>query len=257
MGYLRSWQPAVHTIFFVMMIGEAVAQDRCADLDPTTDAVGYQVRTDDERCEGFYRSPIRDAAIEIVSLTLGSVLYNLETDHSLTVSVPQSLGTVAGEINIRSVALPLGVYYRMDARVASGGAMTWPLDHILKPAKLGAAAIGIFGWIGEGKPELYMPVAVAVESNKTPPVASRSDGILLSLRFPVDVDTLQWRFWVDGKERELDLSWRSGVAQGLRTGETATLTIPDGESAVLILEIAVRRADTGEWRKRKIRLLRP
>src|SRR3954465_3033639 len=61
----------------------------CASVQPIPGAVGYQSRSGDVRCEGFYQSPVAATALELLSLTLGPIEYQLKDNSFVYVLAPE------------------------------------------------------------------------------------------------------------------------------------------------------------------------
>jgi hypothetical protein len=141
----------------------AAAGDRpCADLPPEHGPLGFQRRSNGDRCEGFFKSNVSGEALSVAFLMAGQL--------------PEaSFVEVAGagpdrEINVRAVALPLGTYYRMDAVVTPGKPLRWPLSEVVTASRsLKNTDLGLYGWFGDPGRPIYVPVRATAlgESSNT------------------------------------------------------------------------------------------
>jgi hypothetical protein len=76
---------------------------------PIAGGLGYALREPDVRCEGMYQSPVGARPLELVSLLIGSLVFNAARDRLLIVSAPSSSG-VSASLHVRAVQLPLRVH---------------------------------------------------------------------------------------------------------------------------------------------------
>ena len=134
--------------------GMALAADAdrpCASLPPEHGPLGFQRRSDGDRCEGFFRSNVSGESLSVAFLMSGLL------PESSFVEV-----TGAGpdrEINVRAVALPLGTYYRMDAVISPGKPLRWPLSEVVTASgSLKSTDLGLYGWFGDAGRPTYVPV---------------------------------------------------------------------------------------------------
>jgi hypothetical protein len=121
-----------------------------AACDPTLAAIpgadGYKERTNGERCEGLFFSPVSGSAIELVSLTRGPFRYDLKQQPNLSLKLAAPSADAARPSHIRAVGIPLGLYYRMDADILANQTVTWPVKEVLAPNRLTSDQIGIFAF---------------------------------------------------------------------------------------------------------------
>jgi len=232
----------------LMMAGSAAVLAQTVDiacderLAPIPGSMGYQKRTTVPRCEGMYQSPVRAISLDVVSFLLGRLAFDLERDPQLIIVVPNASNLIGEAVHIRATGLPLKTYYRMDAAVAPGGQMPWPIQEVLKPLQLGPNRIGLFGWLGDETDKTYVPLIVNAEGAAVP----SGEAAELKLRSPVDLERVLWR------SRHEDLtasesSWQQ-IGTGLvRAGRTITVKLPPGPPAKLRVEFSAKRANMDDW----------
>src|SRR5688572_24125356 len=109
------------------------ASPRCdTSLRAIADATGYRARAGDPRCEGVFESPVSVTELEVVSVTVGALSFDIDVHHEVVVAPPDLKGLNAKAVNVRAVALPLRTYYRMDAVLAPGEIFHWPLAAVVR-----------------------------------------------------------------------------------------------------------------------------
>lgn len=214
-------------------------------LTPIAGHVGYTVR--DNRCEGFYVSPVSAPSLELISLLRGALRYDLAASEQLHITAP-NLGTMAtGPLQVRAVARPLRTYYRMDAVLPANGRLVWPVRDVLLPSHLHADRIGVYGWVGTEMKKLFVPLRVAPQgapASKTP--------IEVMVRSSVDLDRLVWRIAApDGQAS----AWEQGGGK-VAAGQPVTITLPEGPPMVLRLDIAAKTENRDSWAKLTLQLIR-
>src|SRR4051812_38694212 len=85
-------------------------QGNCPGLTPIPGPDGYQLRRAGERCEGLYSSQVSAPPIELVSLTLGQLEYDL--NHPMVLEV-RPVSPHNTPITVRAVGIMPGLYYRL------------------------------------------------------------------------------------------------------------------------------------------------
>jgi hypothetical protein len=225
----------------------------CSDVQAVSGVMGYQWRSNSERCEGLYESPVA-GTLEFLSLITGAISYDPSTDKVLAVFVPDVGSLQATAVNVRASALELGTYYRMDAKVDSAKSMDWPLSAVITPADLHSDDIGVLGWIERGDAKIYVPVLVF---NKTKPHGWDAATVAI-LRSSDDVEDVRWRLW-STIERGRTPEWRTlrpGLGGTIRAGEPIRLSIAKSPR-IQNLEIAARISNSDEWLTALLRVFVP
>jgi hypothetical protein len=222
-----------------------------ASLRPTAGTSGYTAREADPRCEGVYQSPVSATGLEVVSVTLGPLVFDIEGDDQLVVSLPD-LGTLdAKAVRIRAVALPLKTYYRMDGLLPPGRTMRWPIGAVIRPWGLTGARLGAFGWTDRDGERIMIPVSVVPEGRA--PIGAAGN-VEVTLRSPVHLERLLWREIAgDGSVSD----WRPVVERPVQGGEAVRFELPAGPPGVVHLDFRAKRSNSDEWLALDLNVWRP
>jgi hypothetical protein len=158
---------------------------------PVSGRDGYIERAGGQRCEGIYVSPVGGAQVELVSLTRGRLWYDLDRSGTLQIA----LSGVSGPARVRAVGIPDGLYYQMDADLADGRTINWPIADVLKRQRIGSDLVGVYAFRKNASAEfVYLPVDVRV-----PATSSTTDRPLVVILRIVGVTDPRWRFTTEGK----------------------------------------------------------
>ncbi len=222
----------------------------CERLKPADNPdISYQLREAGTRCEGFYRSNVGHANLEVVSLLYTPLQYDLSKDKALHIRSPK-IKTSA--VLIQAIGIPLKLYYRMDAQIAPGKSLHWPLM-LLKQEKIQARSLGLFGRLAHSS-KVFVPLQVQRDGELQKPV---SQTLTLSLRSSVDVEQLRWRYasvrannchtWHDWIEVSPPYGRR------FRSGRAMNLTLPSMKGQQMCVEVAAQSRNE-EWLKQLLRI---
>src|SRR5258708_39396986 len=80
----------------------------CSGVQAIAGAMGYQQRSAAPRCEGFYQSPGAGESLEILSLGVGAIAYDLTADQILGIAVPEVIRLEVYLVTVAVLALPAG-----------------------------------------------------------------------------------------------------------------------------------------------------
>lgn len=231
------------------MAQAAFAQECDPLLQPSADK-SIQYRSRKGRCEGLYESSAKGrglSGLEVVGLTVGVFQFALDKQETIEISSP----IVTDEpVNIRSVGIPLRTYFRLDAQLEPGKTLIWPVSDVLLPAQLYAAQIGVYGWLGDNKEEVYVPVSAVGQSVG----ASQDNVIRLILRASDDVDRVQWRYAeaVNGSCETLPADYLKLPQSSYFSGQPITIELPATGSRELCVDVAA--SSSSGWLKRLVRV---
>lgn len=243
--------PLLFTFLISAPVTASAQSDQCDErLEPLPGIVGYEWRGN--RCEGLYSERTHAMPLEIVSLLVGKLRFDLDRDLRLEVSAPDVAGVAEGPVRVRATALPLRTYYRMDAVLTADSSMQWPAKDVLYPKRLGASRIGVFGWVDAEPEKIFVPIWV-VQKGKQQPRGS----VNVMIRALVDVDTLLWRSHVKGEDTSEATEWHAVVTTLLPAGQPVTIPLPDGAMEMLRVEVVAREKISGEWTTLKFLMVRP
>ncbi len=201
---------------------------------------GYTLREGDSRCEGLYKSRVSATELQLVSISIGEMRYT-NAVKSLAISLPASTHPDIGPIHVRGMAIPLKTYYRMDAVMAPGEAMRWPLQDVVHPSSLRSRDLGVLAWAEIDGKRLYIPVQVR-------PLNAEGDDrpgteVIVKILSTSHLEKLLWRF-------KGDLAWRTANGDGrtVRSGRPVSfrpLRHAEGADSIVELEFVgkVRNSD--------------
>ncbi len=225
----------------------AEAQRPCdPSLTPESDPViQYRQRGDDLRCEGFYRSNVNSGGnLALVGL-LQRPLRFAPDDRVLQITAPGQ----AGKVLVRGQGIPIKLYYRLDAELASGTSVQWPIG-LLQNQGVGPERVGFYGRLAE-QPDWYVPLDIM---GKQPSV----ERPLLLLRASVDTDEFWWRYAEapEGRCGKMTDWQRIEKETGFAAGEAIPLELPKGMQRRICVEAAVVTRRDGGFLSRLIKIRR-
>jgi len=191
---------------------------------------GYQSRTN-SMCEGVYKVPRSgEPSLEMVSLTQGDIMYNLEADRQLYVDIPGLDKIKERPIRLQAVGREEGVHYRMDAYMPPKGAFIWSLETVLAKEGIQDFMLGVYGWIDNLDRRIFLPVAISTKQKDRLIQAP----IHLIVRTPLRLDWMAWRYAFEnqplGDFKEIRRS-------NLDASGWKALEIPPGNKGILKIEV--------------------
>jgi hypothetical protein len=208
----------------------AQAQD-CERLPPAPGSTGFQQRHGSDRCEGLYISPVSGGGLQLLSLTFGRIAFDPDRDPVLFVRAPA--GAEAG-LRLEGAGVPIGLYYRLEATLASGGVFQLPLATVIKPTRISAGDLGLLALRdGGGGRRFYVPVHVATDAKRT----AEARDVTAVLRPDSDILDVRWRLTPAGAPvgayRAL-----SGAQGPVPAGQRLEITLPAWPAdAAAVLEL--------------------
>lgn len=200
------------------------------------------------RCEGFYRSKVSAGSLDMVSLVRGRFHFALKENEVIEVA-----SSIASKetINVRAVGIPMKMYYRMDAQLAAGQKLNWPVRDVIYPQKIKSVKIGIYGWTGSGKKKTYIPVRTTAHVVS----GTQDNRVRLVFRSSVDVQDTQWRIfkWTDSgcSQRK---NWKKLKISSYSSGQPITVELTEPELSKICVEMAAWDISASRWLKRKVHI---
>lgn len=165
-------------IFSIVLISNLYLSALSAQCDPNLEAADnstlrYQPRGN--RCEGFYRSKVSAASLELIACTQGDFRFKNEAGEIITLSLP-SAGKQS--VQVRAQGIPINLYYRMDASLQGSQSLNWEVSPVLlKDTRTSRAYnLGLLAFTGEGNQKVYYPVS---SQSKLLPKAAGQDSLVL------------------------------------------------------------------------------
>jgi hypothetical protein len=223
-------------------------QLKCEGLLPLPGSQsGYQKR--DNRCEGLYVTPVGVESVAAISFTLGALRFESSSRVRLEISASEHLGP----INVRSVAIPPKTYYRMDASVAPGAVLVWPVGDVLLPEHLGDNRIGVFGWKGTENDKTLVPVSVTTQGAR--PAGEWLKQPLLTFKASFDAQQFKWRWAATREDRCLPLgTWQSVIEHPVTASWPVTINLSQLPAGLNCVEVAAQSGNSNAWNTLDLRV---
>jgi hypothetical protein len=222
-----------------------VFAQNCKDLPALQDSQsGYQKRGD--RCEGLYVANVGAHSLTAMSFSLGRIRFDLAPAVKLQVSAPGQKQPV----NIRAVAIPPKTYYRMDAVLAGGATMVWPVRDVLLRENLSDSRIGIFAWKGTESAKTLIPVRVVADDK-----AAKAAAPFLTIEASFDAQQVQWR-WAPAKDSGCQKfsPWQNAIDHPVTASWPIAIKLGALPAGVHCLETAAQSGGSTTWETLKLRL---
>ncbi len=234
----------------IIFIGSETAYSQpCDNKIKPVDSYKIAYRNRGNRCEGFYRSKVAAKSIEIVGVVKGSFNFRLKKNEVLEIS---STFIKDRPINVRAEGIPIKTYYRMDAIIAPGKILIWPIADVIYSQRLSTKKIGIYGWVVKEGEKIYVPVSVVAKMVSL----HQDEKIRLYLRTSVDVESVKWRTsYVIGNACSQFGKWKNTSKPYYRTGQPIRITLLPGEKEKLCVEVAAKEKRGARWLKRSARVI--
>jgi hypothetical protein len=202
------------------------AQDSsCEPLrpSPTGSSLRYMSRGKPDghnvRCEGLYEEDYGAKSLALVSFTLGTINYPLQAGTKVELTVPKQ----SADVHVRAIAKPANVAYEMDAVLAPGSTLVWPVDDVLLPENLNDKQVGVFAWRGENTKKVYVPVRAAAPGSAPSPDSKP----LITFRPSFDAQAVKWR-WAAATKSGCSVpgSWADANPAQVDAGQATVITLP-------------------------------
>jgi hypothetical protein len=203
------------------------------------------------RCEGFFKKPVATSDLVLVSFTRGVFQFKRDAGEHLLVSLPFHPKIRA---HVVAQGIPLKLHYRMDADLDAGATLRWPVNDIIVncTGDLTSDQIGILARIDEGEP-VYLPVE-AVSEQMGP---THDTSLRLAVRAEMRVAQFLWRTHFQPATGPKIIGTYLPPENNrplFRIGEPIIIKLPDNSRGRLVLEMAARPADEGQWIKKFVTL---
>lgn len=219
----------------------------CASLKtPDGIATGYKNRGN--RCEGLYVADVSANNLELISLTQGDIHYRLAPGVVLQVSSSERTNV----LNVRSVAKPPRMYYRMDATLTPGSVLKWPVEDVLLPERLDELRIGIIGSYGSGDAKVFVPLLVEVEGQ--PRTGATPNDVMLTIRPSFDTEAIKWRSGpFNGDTCAAFGTWRDAAQTSILAGQYTKINLGVLRAAECV-EVAASSQTSNDWTTMRVRV---
>jgi hypothetical protein len=187
--------------------------------------------------------------LEVLSFVIGRSPFDRQTDRNLLITAPDVHGLGGQQVVVVARALPLRVYYRMDAALPSGGSMQWPVGDVVLPAGLDPEKIGLIGSVQSADGNVYVPLRLSGSKTDASPGAPQP---IITFRAPVDLDSFQWRLYEPGGTAP---SWNR-YAHALHAGDPIAVPLDAPVGKTMTLDVAARPAG-GQFIQSRLKIFRP
>jgi hypothetical protein len=217
----------------ILLLSKSITYSQCDEsLSPSDNpSIAYKFRGN--RCEGTYTAHVGAPSMGIAGFTIGVLSYRLEKNETIEIKNGRAF-----PIFIRSTALPINSYYRMDATLDSNRILKWEIKEIIFDLKIPSKSLGVFGWFGSEQEKTYVPVqpvsSIYQEADKR---------LYLIVRPSTRVRGAKYRYALAGQ--------RFGEYQDIKNSgnarETLTIVLPDHLKGVYTMEVAAMYEFEDKW----------
>ena len=211
-------------------------QSDCSRVRPLSGSPS-QYRSRGNRCEGLYEADVGSLSLDLLSFTVGPLQYELKQGVELEVSA----GNKDAPVNVRAVAKPLRTYYQMDATLAPGSSLIWPVSDVLLPEGLTADRIGVFGWKGPEAAKIFVPISVVRRGAAHP-----AGQPVLTVRPSSDAQAIKSRVAERAQGRCARFSNWVDQRGAVLAGEPVAITLANLTGS-LCIEVAASSETSNEW----------
>ena len=225
-----------HSLFFFsFMLWRTVAFCQCDTSLKPSDNAAVAYRPIGDRCEGAYIAKVGAPTLDIVGFTVGVLAYKLDKNETIKIE-----NTTGADLNVRSSALPINTYYRMDALLPNGKTLDWAIKDVLFDLKIPAGSLGVYAWKGAGKEKVYIPVkpvsSVYVNTDKSYYLVVRPNARVLGVKY---------RYALVGES----LNTYQEVNKTFKSGQAISLSLPQNLHGAYLVEVAAMLESGTDWIK--------
>lgn len=151
---------------------------------------GYALRTNGDRCEGFYQQPSAGATgVSVLSFTQGAIDFDPARHAYIVVRLA---GEPIDVVYLLGQHVPLTRFYRLEAELRPGRAtLHVPLADVIRPTGISPTDLGLYAYrFLPGALQEVIPVIVDTDAARS---GQASGKLRLVLRPSIDVQNLRWR----------------------------------------------------------------
>lgn len=237
---------SIFSITLILFSQFGFTQECDTTLKPKKDSIyGYKER--ENRCEGFYISDVAIADIDVVSVLQGKLFYDLDKEESVEIS---SLIVKDKTIYIKAQAIPLKIYYRMDAKLPPNSTLEWPINDVILPNNLSNRTIGLLGWYMSNGKQIYVPLKTKAEISSL----KNDDVIRIIFRSTVDVEQIH-HAWIS-YETQKSTGWQKNLMSTCRAGMPIVINLKhEAKGRQLLLIAAKVMNEEDKWVKKTIDMI--
>jgi hypothetical protein len=218
------------------------AQSCDSTLIPVEDSE-YRYQKIENRCEGFYRSPVAAPMINVIGIVQGKLNYSLKQQEIIEIAAPH---VVDKNILVRAQAIPLKIYYRMDAFITRDGKLNWPVKDILLPNNLTPGKISLMGWYFKDQEKIFVPLQTRSRLDSTV-----NDNIIrVTFRSSVTVENIQYATY--SYQTKTTGDWKDHYIYTCRAGMPINIMLAPGDGLHRLTVSAKISGSDDEWLEKQI-----
>jgi hypothetical protein len=193
----------------------------------------------------MYEADYGAKSIALVAFTLGPINYTLRAGTIVELTVPKQ----SVDVHVRAIAKPANVAYEMDAVLAPGSTLAWPVDDVLLPENLIDKQVGVFAWKSENAKKVYVPVRAAASGSAPSPNSKP----IIVLRPSFDAQVVKWRWAaVTMSGCSVPGSWSDANPTQVDAGQTTVITLPQ-TPGLFCIDVAAQCSGT-DWAPLSLRV---
>lgn len=224
----------------VLLLTSSISFGQCDNTLKPADNPKLAYKDRGNRCEGAYSAKVGAPSIDLVAFTVGALSYKLEKTEVIEIENPFGF-----TIHIRSSALPLNTYYRMDATLEKSKTLKWEVKDALFDLQIPSNSLGIYGWMGTENEKTFLPVKVVSST------IDRSDQKLyLIIRPSARVLGVKYRYSLAGES----FNKYEDIKASFRPGQAVIIILPDNLKGEYNIEIAAMLESKSDWIKNQYKL---
>ncbi|MBD3287524.1 hypothetical protein GF337_01860 [candidate division KSB1 bacterium] len=222
---------------------EAIFSQSCdSTLIPVEDSE-YRYQKIENRCEGFYRSPVAAPMINVIGIIQGKLSYSLEQQEIIEIAAPN---VDCKNISVRAQAVPLKIYYRMDAFITGNETLKWPVRDILLPNNLTAGKISLMGWYFKDQEKVFVPLHTRSTLDSTV-----NDNIIrVTFRSTVTVENIQYATY--SYQTKTTSDWKDHYIYTCLAGMPINILLAPGNGLHRLTVSAKISGSGDEWLEKQI-----
>ncbi len=219
--------PGVAATVLVLLAGAcpAIAQGfECAPLAPSSArSPVYRMVPGQSRCEGFFDKTVSQPFLELVSLTRGLPPSPPAVGAAVTAGVLEIHANAKGTLHLVVQPQRSNPFYRVDAALQGGQALTWDPAPMLKATGLPLSDLGFIAIAGSNAAAPGAVAAVAAVGFTTQALGEKR--VYAVVRVSVDVSQVSWRAYSKGAAATTASAWVDMPGSTLFAWQRITLPI--------------------------------
>jgi hypothetical protein len=224
--------------FITLQLILSVAFCQCDNTLKPSDNPQVAYKTRVNRCEGTYTAKVAAPSLDVVGFTKGVFNYKLDKAEVITIE-----NTFNSNIYIRASAIPLNTYYRMDAALEKNTIFKWMVKDVLFNLNIPSNSLGIYGWKGNEKEKIFVPVKPVSSSYKP------DKKYYLVIRTSANVLEVKYRYTSGA-----NLSSYESVDGKSRAGQPIVIVLPENFNGAYTIEVAAMLESKSEWVKNQYQI---